>query len=457
MTVSRKVSWFGKTLKWGCVCLILSYGLLVAINVVDEDLSPEANALLELPPMKAEPDNGYLAYAGIDAPDNEDSFNYGKQWVETYNAAADKRALEKANTRFQEAGLSFRGNEKLCKPARNPCLPQAKENADLWRKLAADNEILLSRHQLLAKFPNFEEIAFPASAEAPLLRYMVRMNLHSLELDMIALDVAEGRLAPALDALENRIAFDRRVLLGSRTLVMGMVATSGLMEDYAILAEIVATRASGLATEKARLVRMTEQLEVRQIRAIAGRLIEGEHRMIIRHISSNPLDGMGSDLYSGLKPFFKPRATQNLFTRHYSSLQARVMEFTPENSDLWLDKATQEGQSWIDATIHSWRILYNPVGKYGVSVGMNGVYESYVPRLSSLIAITRLARLQVEVVTDGIDDTGIPTRIAANKELYDPYTGKPMGWDPGKRQLYFDTHDKGYSSSEPTRRVQAGI
>jgi hypothetical protein len=78
-------------------------------------------------------------------------------------------------------------------------------------------------------------------------------------------------------------------------------------------------------------------------------------------------------------------------------------------------------------------------------------WNSYLQKLSTLVGVTRLARLQVEVVTDGIGDADIPLRIAANKTLYDPYTNKPMAWDPDKRQLYIDAYD------EKLERIQVGI
>jgi len=449
----------GKALKWGIITLALIYGALFAINAVDEDLSPEAKTLMVLPQIKEDPDNGYLALVGLNAPANEDIFIYGKQWVDTFNAANDATSLEKANARFKYSKPQFRGDEKLlCNPSRTPCLPEARKKADLWRKLNADNEMLHARQQRLISFTHFEESYFPSSPGAPMPSFSSPQRL--LELDLIALDAVEGRLVPALAALEARIAFDRRALLGSRSLLMGLVACNWLGQDYALLAEMVATRSPVLMSQKARLARMTDPLDTEQMRALICRQVEGEKRMLSRWMLDKQTAGAICSYYMQGPvdmpgQFFRPHASQNLLARNHNALQARIREFSPERSEAWIAKAQQDDQREDDVTIHSWRFLYNPIGKIAVTRETRFQYEAYILKHYNLVGITRLARLQTEVVTERTAVEEIPARIAADKALFDPYTSKPMGWDAGKRQLYFDAH--GNVPPEKPKRMYAGI
>lgn len=460
MTIRKILGGLGKTLKWGFISLALIYGLLLAINAMDENLTPESKALLAIPQINADPDNGFLALVGINAPPNEDIFNYGKQWVETFNTAPNSSAIEKARTKYKDLKPIFKGNEKqLCDPTKTPCLPEARKNADLLRKLAADNELLLARQRHLTGYSHFEETYFPPNVESPIPYYS---TMRHLELDMIALDAAEGRLAPALAALEARIAFDRRALLGSRSILLCLSACKWLRHDYALLAEIVATRSKSLATQKDRLIRMTEPMAIEQVRTIAGRMLEGEKRLILRSLVEENIgitvsafatfDILGP--FNMARPFLKPQASQNMEARNHTAIQSRVRDFSTENSDAWISQTRQAGQSAAAALIHSWRVLYNPVGKVAMTLGKLE-YEGYVLRVANLIGVTRLARLQVELVTDGKADSDIPDRIAANKALYDPYTGKPMGWDADKRQLHLDI--RGFIPEGTSKRIQAGI
>lgn len=465
MTFSGILSGIGKILKYVVISIVLYYGIAFAINIVDEDLTPEAKALLTVPHTKSDPGNGYLALVGMTAPPTEDIVAYGTLWVDTYNAATDEAALEKANATFNGSKLVFRGDGKLlCNPAKAPCIPLARENADLWHKFATDNEMLMTRQRRLTGFVHFEENYFAPIVEStfaeftsksPFPHFNALQSPHLLELDLIALDVAEGRLGPALAALEARIAFDRRVLLGARYRITGMMAERWLEQDLALLAEIVATRSMTLAAYKARLERMTEPLDIHQIRTIAGKQAEGEYRSMCRSMPET-LNEVTLTMFRPFGklflPFAKLQASQNMIAHTNSAFQARLADFSTGDSGAWIGKGEQAAKNERDAADRPWR-LYNS-NMRGVLSYEIGNFDSNLLQLSDLMGITRLARLQVDVVTAGMAGTGISAQISADKALYDPYTGKPMGWDAGKQQLHFET--RGTRFGLP-KRIQVGI
>lgn len=460
MSLSKIIGGVGKPLKWVSITLVVFIGVLFAINAVDENPSPEVHVLLATTQIKDNPGNGFLALVGsVVAPANEDFIEYGKQWVDVYNVASDRTAIAAANARFPSQGIKFAGDEnQLCNPVKTPCLPLAGERAVVWRKLAADNEILLTRQRRLVEFTHFETSYFPPHYESPLPTYSANA-LRQLMLDLIALDAAEGRIEQALVSLEARIAFDRRALLDSGDILMTMVSVSWLRQDYALLAEIVATRSSVITAQNDRLLRMTESLESEQVRGIAGKMLNGEFRYITRTIAvAQDTPGSLSELgWAGNmlgRPFFKMHATQNLEARRHAVILARVREFTPQQADSLMVQLQQDAQTANDDLMHNWRVLYNPVGKM-LSGIMEPSYGSYVLKLSDLMGVTRLARLQVEVVAEGKSDADIPARIAVDKALYDPYTGRPMRWDANQRQIYFDA--LGSVPSGVAKHIGAGI
>lgn len=457
MTLRGVLRGIGKTLKWTAIVLALLIGLLLAINAVDENPTPELQALLNVPPANADPANGYLAFVGIQAPLNEDMAQYGAQWVDTFNKAATLDDMQKANARFKAEALKLSGDEKaLCVPAKALCLPEAKKKADLWRKLAAGNAAQLERQRRLMTFTRFEETYFPPRIDSPIPRYI--SSSRTLALDLIALDAAEGRLDAALAALETRIAFDRRMLLGAHHLITGMVANAWLRQDYALLAEIIAARPAGLAAQRERLARMTVPLKIAQVRAAAGQMLEGENRIMARSLPQL-LDPAVTGQDNGAlfnfiaRPFFKLHASQNLLARGNTATQARLSTFSPAGADAWIAQGQQRNQADADA-LYSWRMVYNPLGKYLWTLSLPD-YDSYVLRLSDLMGVIRLARLQAEIATENVKTAAIPARLAADPALFDPYTNKPMGWDAAKGQLYFDL--RGPAPSGAPKHIVAGI
>lgn len=456
MAFRKMVAVAGKALKWGAGALGGVVALLLAINSADENPSPQVRAWLASPQTKADSSNGFPALVGsVTAPAAEDFVGYGKRWVDSYNAARNSAAIAAANAHFSGDGIQFVGDEKLlCNPLKAPCLAQARERAVDWRKLAADNEMLLARQRRLTEFTFFEQSYFPPSFESPFPAYSASAA-RQLQLDLIALDTTEGRTEPALAALEARLAFDRRALTGSGDMLMAMLSSSWLRQDYALLAEIVAARPKALAAQKARLLRMTEPLQTEQVRAVASRMFEGEFRYISRNLSLvNSTPALRADANISLleRPFFKVHATQNLHARQHAELQAQIREFVPAQAESW--QARLHAQRANDGALKSWRRLYNPTGKRLADM-MEVNYGAYVLKLSDLMGVMRLARLQVEAVSNGKTAANLPAYIAADKALFDPYTDRPMGWDEGKRQLYFDV--RGNVPGGASKRVVAGI
>ncbi len=82
-------------------------------------------------------------------------------------------------------------------------------------------------------------------------------------------------------------------------------------------------------------------------------------------------------------------------------------------------------------------IIYNPIGKLLAAIALPA-FADYIPRVYDLDGTMRLVALQLEIYNKQLPDSEIPHFLeTAGKSFADPYTGKPMQWDAGKRRLYF--------------------
>jgi hypothetical protein len=448
MKITAMLKRLGTLLKWGMLTIATLIIFLFAINSNDENPSAELRQLLQLPKFEADSNNGFPALVGsIQAPADEDISTYGARWISAYSAATSSNLLDLANEDFKKTGPKFIGHEQLlCNPSKNSCLAIAQERSNEWRKLAKDNQFLIKRQHDLSNFSYFKDNYFPANIASPFPQFGHTVRI--LVLDMIALDAIEGRLDQALASLEARILMDRRILFGSQSLLLSMSARVWLMQDYALLADIVARYSSSLATQKERLSRMTEPLSIEEIRVVASKMYEGESRLIV-HSLPNALNDSSSWTDLIVKPFFRRIATMNLSVAYHQILQSRINQFSPENADELIMQWQKDVQNWTETSIVSWHLLYNPVGKILVAISSPGSEHEYLLRLTDLIGISRLARLQVNAVMGKHTDTS--RLLKENTALYNPYTNKAMDWDDKNRQLYFDI--KGATPRDTGRHI----
>jgi hypothetical protein len=155
-----------------------------------------------------------------------------------------------------------------------------------------------------------------------------------------------------------------------------------------------------------------------------------------------------------LRPFLKQQATLNLLAKNHEAFQSRLQNFSHAEYDTWLTKDQQALETEDANDIYSLGVLYNTSGKLLISRGRSDMNE-YLIRLADLTGITRLARLQVEVVTSRSSDSDKIAIITSNKSLFDPYTNQPMSLDSSKRKLYFDLKGKVVAGS--SSHIEVGI
>src|SRR3984893_4482288 len=240
-------------LKWGGIvlgCLVLVALLLFAVawtmNLRDEPLTSEAQALLVPPPNRYAPeDNIYLALAGLDAPSGESVTAAGLARIERFKrqidlALRDPRP-ETLGGAAQDQGprLEFRGDVSFCEPLNRSVWNDAPAHKTHIAKLLADNAELYQRYVGLHRRRGFYETAHPGITAPP----VSAAPIHKLFLADAALRLRTGEprvQRAALADLTDDVRLWRAVLTGRGALISKMIALHYLEGHALVLADMIA-------------------------------------------------------------------------------------------------------------------------------------------------------------------------------------------------------------------------
>lgn len=422
---------------WGIVAVAIALGALLASR--DEVLSPAAQHALAPYPVDFAADNAFLHLLGLNAPAGSDNLADARRWIETFLAARTTAEIKRQQASFETRLPLVGDRDVLCAPSKSPCLPRAAQSAEAWRQALADNRELLRRAQVMVAQPRFDDFYVPDSLASPLPNYKYATQAQLLELSEIALAVQAGQLDSALLSLETRIAFDRRMLEGARTQLGIMIASSMLRHDYRLLGEIVTAQRGRLAPWRARLLAMSAPLSLEICKSAMLRGIDAEAHMQASFMRNLPADTdvgaseKASYWYEGLfmKLGFRANATSNLIVRRFEGSRQRVAAFDPLRLEDFKTAERADNQAFGEIT-SSPAMVYNPLGKFMVSVSEQNT-ESYLLRLVDTALISRAVRVQVLAALAGTTD--VPSLLASDPELFDPYTGQPLVWRAETRVL----------------------
>jgi hypothetical protein len=403
--------------------------VLIAINLPDEDLAPEAAAYgVPGAPSVPEAENGHYALLALNASDGEDAMAYARAWVDEARSAAREDRAEKlpATRRAQRPAL--------CDPRKTQCFVFALNNrAEAERQLEAFKEDL-ARYERLLAYKRYEEVLdYRLRTDSALPPHGALGQGQRAYLLRIAVAVAAGRTEEALAALERELAWQRAFLSGSRLLIGKMVAAENTWRDLMFIAELVQAKPAEMLPFAARLQALLAPLDgAPETRAA----LETEFRFA-RAAFDEAASGQGE---KGSFPerivialLFKRNATLNRAFRQFASLSGTVFEQPAHRAEAGWEAFSK---AWLDRPL--WEYVYNPAGKVIIEAGALG-WKDYPYRAHDLVALSRLLALRVELLAAGVTAEQVPQAIAASAErLRDPYTLKPMRWDAAKRRIYFD-------------------
>ncbi|MDE2137853.1 MAG: hypothetical protein KGJ68_10485 [Gammaproteobacteria bacterium] len=450
----------GRILRWialvaGSLALaaLLLVALAFGINWRDEPLSPQARALLALPPDPFRPeDNIYIAMAGFTAPSGASVSAAGRSRIERYNERLDAvlhnpsaQALDSL-TRPDPGQLLFVGQADFVHPLSGSVWSEvAAHRADI-EALIARNAELCQRYQALERLPGYYETARPSYLAPPVY---VPTEVRYLFLESTALRLRSGSAGEqreALSELSADIALWRRVLTGEGLLVSKMLALAYLQSDFLLLADLIADPHAEVPVGEgdAQLVAplfangdyALDKAFAAEFRVQASLLEQTQYLYTIgwnpkpagANLERSGLDRLGSAV-SG--HFFKLNATVNLFAQ----LVQRLDSIAPGPQVAATDRKL------ADTSFTAWSAVgvYNPIGKLlaGIAAPM-GV--NYPLRAWDAAALQRLVRAGYEIRRRRTPSADIPAFLAQHPEwATHPGDGRPFVWDPETLEIRVQT------------------
>ncbi len=463
---SEAVTFLYRILKWlgiGVGALLTVTLLLFAaawlINLHDESLTPQAQALLQIPPNPYKPeDNIYLALVGFDAPSGQSVIADGQARVDYYDQHLDAVLRDPSAdaiaslTVKDPRRLQFKGDCNFLHPLDSSVWSEVPRHRDEIQKLMADNRELYQRYLGLHPLRGYFETARPSY----LTRYpgwasdSRKLFLADLVLRMRS-EVPAAQSRTALADLESDVQTWRAVLHGQGTLISKMIAIANLQGDYLVVADMIADPhlAPSLSDQDADALVPPPDLKDWDI----GNALAGEFRMsssVLRQTDELASTDWVSEgqARSGVRGwlnrldnrigghFYKLNATENLFAARTAwQIQAAadpVRSFGTQNESVSPSPA-EYGGLW------NLRLIYNPVGKILAAVA-NGAYDNYALRAWDGAALQRLVRLGYEIHRQRIQSAGIPAFLQQHPEWSThPADHRPFVWDPQRAEIRVQT------------------
>jgi len=429
------------------VLLIFLGGYVV--NIFDENLTPEAKALLSSPPNPYDSsDNIYVALAGLDAATQPSFIAAGEARIAKYNRELDSMLANPgaelaAITSTDPNALTFKGNLEYCHPLTSSLWNDVKSRRAAVAGRMADNQELFRRYTALHQLHGYYDTSRPSFLE-PI--YYVPLPLRCLFLADLALRIQTSNQKSqlvALNDLSQDLLMWRAVLKGDGTLLSKMIASGALHADLLLLADMIADPGTDLELFDAAEQQAITPFELTdwrisgafgaEMRANAPLFTQVATMASARTgYDGTPVPWWQRSLARLQGHFFKVNATENLQARHV----AQLIGLADSDPSQFSVKREQYRQ-WLSKNdaIFSPAVLFNPTGKVLLEVAVPA-YEGYSPRVYDVAALQRLVYLVYQIRRQAIDSSAVPAFLKQHPGWSThPIDGRPFTWNAVTEEL----------------------
>jgi len=440
-----------RILKWALILCTVLYGGLLLVNLRDEELSPEEQALAAYrdPPV-ADDRNAYLALVGFDAPAGTNPIDEGARRIAEHNAAAAgdpwgrARLAKIAEGKNQTPGadrLAWAGGAlKVPNAFDSRYLELASAHAPEVQRLVGVNAQLVSRYRALQKLAAFSDTAAP-DILAPSFLGGSSSQIRQLLLAQSAVDAHFARSDRAMDFLSDDIEFWRRVLAGGDNVIDKMVAVDFVAGDLHVIADLLATKTFDASRYRSVLLRLTSPLT--KAEADLNAVFAKEFAFNAALLGAMPVEerrvnseSRGHQVWNRLfyEPFFKPNSTLNRSARLFSLYRG----LSGNSAREFLKAQDEVGRQALAMSEFRIGWIYNPMGHILVGIAAPA-YQVYGARVMDLSAYVNLVRAQLEWRTRLASGSDVSELLLDAKiEARNPYTDHAFHWDPADRSLGFE-------------------
>ncbi|MCE9639509.1 MAG: hypothetical protein K8S22_05060 [Betaproteobacteria bacterium] len=447
-----------KVLLWALVALAIAVGAVLGVNAIDDDLSAEATALMVMPQPPAPSErNGYVDSLGLGAAEGESPYTVGLKVLAALKAQ-DQPGF-KASPVWQATidlhNVQIDKEVVACKPAEMSCLELTAGKPESAR-LVAKYDGLLARYRAMRAKPEFVELYYPARFQSTVL---AGMSPRRLMLYSITVKASAGDLEGAVRELELENAFHRKMAAANTTLLQKMISVSFLQQDALFISDLVRTKFESMAPFLPRLEALMRPLSAEEANMANVLRLDATVTAFILYNQANapfflPVE---RPWWHSMAPLlYRPAETVNLYAAQNALLRTIAGVPAPQYFKA-ADEAARKARALAPQGPANY--LVNPVGRG--SMAYDNKDESfnsigYMARIHDTQGLYALVAVQLRLRAAG---TATPAAIAAalagplGAARPDPYTEKPMSYDPKTNSLGFESqNDSGVIIQELKKR-----
>lgn len=407
---------------------------LLAINRKDDPLQPEVEQALNWQlPANALNDNGFIILLGMDAPEAADPYEAGKSMlqaqVEHYKQQASSRQWPDEWPPCCKMS-SFRGSRNFCSYREQNCVEHYLAHRDELTNIVAGNKKYMQRYAAILMAKNFVEVV-PPSVDSSMPDWIPLVHAAEVNRALAVMEIADGNKQQGMRRLEQNLRFARGLVASTNLLVGRGVALAMFKKDARILSELV-EKHPDLAKEQALAVLLEPisgaEFGMRQV-------FEGEKLRLLNALRVSPepqVPSFFSPSTWGTWFYAKtwlPNSTMNLNNAIFEALSG-VADASADKQDVAVTQYEQKKSELMGYGIVDFFRFRNPAGKLLVEVAAPE-YTDYIERQHDTDGYIRLVALQLKLAADEVPESRIAEVINnSGPEYRNPYTLKPMDWDP---------------------------
>lgn len=448
---------------WLLVVLLIPVVCFVVFNRFDEAPSALAQRFENFPSRQmADADNGWLAMAGLGAPEGTDPLVWGRRKVDAFNSRLQARlrhAEAIAESSVQEDAVSFRKaptvpvDQVHCPMREKDCLQWALQNASQLDWMRENNALLLQRFGTAMQAQDWNAL-YGQAADMPMLAW----NVPALQMDLLALDLAhaaskgnDADVAAALGKLAGTLEFWQRVRSQPQDMMSILISGKLIERGYWIINAWLDQASAEQISANAPLL---DRLLAKPASKVNWDRMVADQYTGFRNTMDETIPSFGVTLWQcfngstrdgclgalSLWSSYAPQATMNLQAVWCDQLQ-RLQQASPAD----LPAAEAEASRVTSALFPQFddlgtllsQLSYNFAGR--VLVGVSIPAFDGGKREHDREALRRMMVIKRRAFEAGVDALAMPPFLQTLDEaLSNPLTGQPFSWDAQKQGLSFE-------------------
>ena len=394
------------------------------------DESPDPNRdsfLVSASDQLPDEENIAIGILGLTAPRGNDFLVYG----------AKIKALSSANTPRSEVQNMVRGPSTLQPTIEykqiecwidpdglkmEGCLP-----FDQAPRILEENREILERYKLLQQMKKYSGLELDNT--------QTYLHVAKLAVAEIHADLRKKDAASAYRKWRDQVSFAKKTLRGPDTWIGKAVAQVAIGLSLPVLENILLADPQLVKQHASELKTILRPEGIKQFNPEG--IMRKEYAQLLKYLRFEPqqIDNQPFDrlhwLVYHLGQHERILNRYYFFARDYAAiLTLPWSQFEKEHQRL---RETYDNQT-------SWDVLVDPFGTVFLGMIINGQLKTneLVRNMHIKDGKLRLSTLLVRIIDEGISDKDIEQFLqSAGSEYFDPFTGKPMQWDPKQRIIFF--------------------